>query len=187
MKPETELKIYALQDIFEARHTKQIYTGVCGGKWRGTSDQYILINDYMFFISNTGIHKFETRLDQFLNTYTGFKRNLPLIAEFLEDIIKKDNELAVKQGLQPIELISVNLAKKEPYLGWFYITLKQGDTIIHHLESNLKYIIEDLANNETPIVRGGDFIRAGALNKHDYIFNNIGFDSKSELYKRKEF
>lgn len=187
MKTETEFKIYTLQDIFEARHTKKIYSGVCGGKWRGTSDQYILINDYMFFISNTGIHKFETRLDSLLNTYKGFKQNLPLIAEFLEDIIKKDNELAIKQGLQPVELISVNLAKKEPYMGWFYITLKQGNTIIHHLESNLNYIIETLANNEMPIIKSGDFRLAGALNKHDYIFNNVGFDTKSELYKRKEF
>ena len=173
----------------------KIETSPCSGKWRGTSDVSIRFdNGTSLFIGNHRTPKAKTAKVQ--NEYVNaalLRYNPEIIAAAKEaalPILRKrearDNEIAAQKGLKPYTLLNVELHdgadSKSGYMGWYYVTLAVDGKIHSHLETGLAYDIAGGKVSETPSKRS--YYTAGALKEAevDYVFNNVGFSSTSDLY-----
>ena len=174
----------------------QIVTSPCTGKWRGTSDMSIKFdNGTSLFIGNHRTPKTKTVKVQteFVNRAL-VAYNPEIIAATKEAAIAallqreaKDNAIAAQKGLKPYTLLNVEFNdgaddKSGGYMGWYYVTLAVDGKICTHMETGLNHDIAGGRVSETPAQR--DYYAAGALKETDvdYVFNNVGFSSASELY-----
>ena len=174
----------------------QIVTSPCTGKWRGTSDMSIKFdNGTSLFIGNHRTPKTKTVKVQteFVNRAL-VAYNPEIIAATKEAAITallqreaKDNAIAAQKGLKPYTLLNVEFNdgaddKSGGYMGWYYVTLAVDGKICTHMETGLNHDIAGGKVSETPAQR--DYYAAGALKETDvdYVFNNVGFSSASELY-----
>ena len=98
----------------------------------------------------------------------------------------KDNAIAAEKGLKPYTLLNVELHDgadgKSGYLGWYYVTLAVDGKIHTHMETGLNHDIANGKVSETPARER--YFTAGTLKEADvdYVFNNVGFSSTSDLY-----
>ncbi|MDE5994958.1 MAG: DUF3849 domain-containing protein, partial [Oscillospiraceae bacterium] len=173
--------------------TGKIVTSPCSGKWRGTSDISIVFdNGANIFIGNRLTPKSKTVKVQTECVNSALVEYNPEIIELAKEtalsVLKKreikDNEIAAQKGLKPYTLLNVefNDDKTSGYIGWYYVTLAVDGKIRAHMETGLNYDISDGKTSEEQSNR--DYYAAGALKDTDvdYIFNNVGFSSKSGLY-----
>lgn len=174
----------------------KIETSPCTGKWRGTSDISIKFdNDTSLFIGNHRTPQAKTQKVQNEYVNSALVRYNPEIIKATKeaaiDVLRKretkDNEIAAQKGLKPYTLLNVELndgtdEKSGGHMGWYYVTLAVGGEIHAHIETGLNYAIADGKVSETP-TRENYFV-AGALKESDvdYVFNNTGFSSTSDLY-----
>ena len=176
--------------------TGKIETSPCTGKWRGTSDMSIKFdNGTSLFLGNHVTPKAKTVKVQteFVNRAL-VAYNPEIIAATKEAAIAallqrevKDNAIAAQKGLKPYTLLNVEFNdgagdKSGGYMGWYYVTLAVDGKICTHMETGLNYDIAGGKVSEIPAQR--DYYAAGALKETDvdYVFNNVGFSSASELY-----
>lgn len=181
----TREKIESIASVFGA---KDGIRGLrkCTGKWRGSTDYFISFdNGERLYVGNSGGgRKFEAMVDEYYDKYNPLtvaeKKSFAL--EKLRKRAKFDNEIAERMRVSPYEVVSVELGAKGDYLGWYYVVLKIGDSVFTHLESGLCYDIDRMMFSGT--VRQ-NYFTAGALkdSEVDYVFNGVGFSSKSILYK----
>ncbi len=68
------------------------------------------------------------------------------------------------------------------YMGWYYVTLAVDGKICTHLETGLAHDIASGKVSDTPTRE--DYFTAGTLkdDQVDYVMNNVGFSSTSDLY-----
>ena len=71
---------------------------------------------------------------------------------------------------------------KSGYMGWYYVTLAVDGKICTHLETGLAHDIASGTVSDTPTRE--NYFAAGALKEDqvDYVMNNVGFSSTSDLY-----
>lgn len=174
----------------------KIETSPCTGKWRGTSDISIKFdNGASLFIGNHRTPQAKTAKVQNECVNAALVRYNPeIIAATKEAAISalrkretKDNEIAAQKGLKPYTLLNVELndgtdEKSGGHIGWYYVTLAVDGKIHAHIETGLNYDILDGKVSENPTRE--DYFTAGALKETDvdYVFNNVGFSSTSDLY-----
>ena len=173
----------------------KIETSPCSGKWRGTSDISIRFdNGASLGIGNDLTPKAKTaKVQNELVNATLLRYNPEIVAAAKEAALAalrarevKDNEIAAQKGLKPYTLLNVELHdgadSKSGYMGWYYVTLAVDGKIHSHLETGLAYDIAGGKVSETPSKRS--YYTAGALKEAevDYVFNNVGFSSTSDLY-----
>lgn len=174
----------------------KIGTSPCSGKWRGTSDIFIRFdNGASLHIGNqrtadAKIAKVQNRLvDAILAQY-----NPEIVAATKETALAalkrqmvKDNEIAAQKGLKPYILLNVELNdgtadESGGYMGWYYVTLAVDGKIRAHIETGLTY---EIASGKVDEMRQRkNYYAACGLKEADidYIFNNVGFSSASDLY-----
>ncbi len=168
----------------------------CTGKWRGTSDISIKFdNGASLFIGNHRTPQAKTvRVQNECVNAALVRYNPEIIAATKEAAISalrvretKDNEIAAQKGLKPYTLLNVEFndgtdGKSSGHMGWYYVTLAVGGEIHSHIETGLNYAISDGKVSEMPTRE--DYFAAGALKESDvdYVFNNVGFSSTSDLY-----
>ncbi len=174
----------------------KIETSPCTGKWRGTSDISIKFdNGASLFIGNhrTPQAKTEKVQTEYVNAAL-VRYNPEIIAATKEAAIAalraretKDNELAAQKGLKPYTLLNVEFndgtdEKSGGHIGWYYVTLAVDGKIHAHIETGLNYDILDGKVSENPTRE--NYFTAGTLKETDvdYVFNNVGFSSTSDLY-----
>ena len=174
----------------------KIETSPCTGKWRGTSDISIKFdNGASLFIGNHRTPQAKTAKVQTEYVDAALVRYNPeIIAATKEAAISalraretKDNEIAAQKGLKPYILLNVEFndgtdEKSGGHIGWYYVTLAVDGKICSHIETGLNYAISDGKVSENPTRE--DYFTAGALKESDvdYVFNNVGFSSTSDLY-----
>ena len=174
----------------------KIETSPCTGKWRGTSDISIKFdNGASLFIGNHRTPQAKTAKVQTEYVNAALVRYNPeIIAATKEAAIAalraretKDNEIAAQKGLKPYTLLNVEFndgtdEKSGGHIGWYYVTLAVDGKIHAHIETGLNYDILDGKVSENPTRE--DYFTAGALKETDvdYVFNNVGFSSTSDLY-----
>lgn len=174
----------------------KIETSPCTGKWRGTSDISIKFdNGASLFIGNHRTPQAKTAKVQTEYVNAALVRYNPeIIAATKEAAIAalraretKDNELAAQKGLKPYTLLNVEFndgtdEKSGGHIGWYYVTLAVDGKIHTHIETGLNYDILDGKVSENPTRE--NYFAAGALKESDvdYVFNNVGFSSTSDLY-----
>lgn len=173
----------------------EIKTSPCSGKWRGTSDISIRFdNGASLFLGNHRTPQAKTAKVQkeYINAAL-VCYNPEIIAATKESALMAlrrrevvDNKIAAQKGLKPYTLLNVEFNNGAAdnnggYMGWYYVTLAVDGKIHAHLETELKYEIADGKVSEFPT---RDYHAAGALKDSDvdYIFNGVGFSSKSALY-----
>ena len=174
----------------------KIETSPCTGKWRGTSDISIKFdNGASLFIGNHRTPQAKTVKVQTECVNAALVwYNPEIIAATKEAAISalrkretKDNEIAGQKGLKPYTLLNVEFndgtdEKSGGHMGWYYVTLAVDGKICSHIETGLNYAISDGKVSENPTRE--DYFTAGALKETDvdYVFNNVGFSSTSDLY-----
>ena len=174
----------------------KIETSPCTGKWRGTSDISIKFdNGASLFIGNHRTPQAKTaRVQNECVNAALVRYNPEIIAATKEAAIAalraretKDNEIAAQKGLKPYTLLNVEFndgtdERSSGHMGWYYVTLAVGGEIHSHIETGLNYAISDGKVSEMPTRE--DYFAAGALKESDvdYVFNNVGFSSTSDLY-----
>ena len=173
----------------------KIETSPCSGKWRGTSDISIRFdNGASLGIGNDLTPKAKTaKVQNELVNATLLRYNPEIVAATKEAALTalrareiRDNEIAAQHGLKPYTLLNVELHDgaddKSGHMGWYYVTLAVDGKIHSHLETGLAYDIAGGKVSETPSKRS--YYTAGALEEAevDYVFNNVGFSSTSDLY-----
>lgn len=174
----------------------KIETSPCTGKWRGTSDVSIKFdNGKSLFIGNhrTPAAKTKTVQQDFVNAAL-VQFNPEIISAAKEAAISalmereaKDNAIAEQKGLKPYTLLNVEFNdgtddKASGYMGWYYVTLAVDGKICSHMETGLNH---DIANGKVSAEPTREnYFTAGALKEADvdYVFNNVGFSSASDLY-----
>lgn len=176
--------------------TGKIETSPCSGKWRGTSDVSIRFDTgTSLFIGNQATPKAKTKAVQqeFVNTAL-VQYNPEIIDAAKETALAalmereaKDNAIAAERGLQPYTLLGVEFNdgtddKISGYMGWYYVTLAVDGKICSHMETGLNHDIA--AGRVSTAPTRENYYTAGALKESDvdYVFNNVGFSSTSELY-----
>ena len=171
-----------------------IETSPCYGKWRGTSDIYIKFeNGVSLPVGNELTPKAKTvkvqreYVDALLRRYNpeivAIAKETALAALRKREV--RDNENAAQRGLKPYTLLNVEFNdgaydKSDGYIGWYYVTLAVDGKICTLLETGLAHAIADGKVEELP--ERERYFTAGALKEADYVFNNVGFSSKSKLY-----
>ena len=174
----------------------KIETSPCTGKWRGTSDVSIKFDSgASLFIGNHRTPQAKTEKVQNEDVNAALVRYNPeIIAATKEAAIPalrkreaKDNEIAAQKGLKPYTLLNVEFndgtdEKSSGHIGWYYVTLAVDGKIHAHIETGLNYDILDGKVSENPTRE--NYFAAGALKETDvdYVFNNVGFSSTSDLY-----
>lgn len=174
----------------------RIETSPCSGKWRGTSDIFIRFdNGTSLGIGNerTPQAKRVNVQNEYVNAVlTRYNPEIVAVAKetaftALKKRETKDNAIAAKKGLKPYTILNVELNdgaydKSAGYMGWYYVTLAVDGKIRTHLETGLNYSIANGSVGDPP-ARENYFI-SGALKEADvdYVFNNVGFSSTSDLY-----
>ena len=172
-----------------------IETSPCTGKWRGTSDISIRFdNGVSLFIGNHRTPQAKTVRVQTEYVNSALTQYNPQIvaaakAAAIDALMKrevKDNAIAAEKGLKPYTLLNVELHDgadgKSGYLGWYYVTLAVDGKIHTHMETGLNHDIANGKVSETPARER--YFTAGTLKEADvdYVFNNVGFSSTSDLY-----
>lgn len=174
----------------------KIETSVCYGKWRGTSDMAIRFdNGTSLGIGNerTPLAKSAKVQNEYINAVlTRYNPEIVAIAKqaALAPLRKReivDNAIAAQKGLKPYTLLNVELNdgtadKGGGYIGWYYVTLAVDGKIHAHLETGLAHAIASGTVSEIPTRE--KYFTAGALKEAyvDYVFNNVGFSSISDMY-----
>ena len=172
----------------------EIKTSPCFGKWRGTSDMFIRFdNGASLFVGNRRTPEAKTKKVQ--NEYVNdalLKYNPEIIAATKEAVLPvlreretRDNEIAAQKGLKSYMVLNVefhNTSYNGGFMGWYYVTLAVDGKICSHIETGLNFDIADGKVNAFP--KRANYYPAGALKDTDvdYVFNNVGFSSTSDLY-----
>jgi len=179
--------------------TGKINTSLCAGKWRGTSDIFIEFErGGRLYIGNHRTTKAKTMKAQRVCVDSFLRRYNPEIVQITKEaavpaLLKReeiDNEISVQKGLKPYTVLNVELSNGsaemiDGYLGWYYVTLAVDGKIRAHMETGLCYDIANGKVSETPSKKS--YHVAGALKEADvdYVFNNVGFSSTSDVYSLK--
>ena len=194
-KLPTQDKIDIIAQAFDCT-TGKIETSPCSGKWRGTSDISIKFdNGKSLFIGNHSTPKSKTAKVQNECINNALVQYNPEIINAAKEAAvtalrkreTQDNAVAAQKGLKPYTILNVEFNdgtddKSGGYMGRYYVTLAVDGKIRAHIETGLNHDITDGKVSETPSNKR--YFAAGALKESDidYIFNNVGFSSTSELY-----
>ncbi len=175
--------------------TGKIETSPCRGKWRGTSDISIRFdNGASLPIGNYRTPKAKTVKVQSECVNAVLVRYNPEIVQATKEAAvaallrkeEKDNAIAAQRGLKPYTFLNVELHdgadNKSGYMGWYYVTLAVDGKICTHLETGLAHDIASGKVSDAPTRE--DYFTAGTLKEDqvDYVMNNVGFSSTSDLY-----
>lgn len=172
----------------------KIETSPCYGKWRGTSDISIRFdNGASLPVGNEMTPKAKTVKVQseYVNALL-LRYNPEIVAVTKETALAAlrerevwDNMVAAQKGLKPYTMLNVEFNdgahdKNGGYMGWYYVTLAVDGKICTLLETGLAHAIADGKVAEIP--ERERYFTAGVLKEADFVFNNVGFSSKSTLY-----
>ena len=187
-------KIGIISQTFGCKSGK-IETSPRTGKGRGTSDISIRFdNGTSLFIGNDITPQAKTAKVQNKYVNAALLENNPELVTVTKEIalaaLRKreveDNAIAAQKGLNPYMLLNVEFndgadTKSRGFMGWYYVTIAVDGKIRAHLETGLSCEIASGKVGEI-VVRG--YYSAGALKESeiDYVFNNVGFSSSSDLY-----
>ncbi len=174
----------------------KIKTSPCYGKWRGTSDMSIIFdNGVSLGIGNEVTPQAKSIKVQNEHINAVLARYNPEIVAAAKEAalvpLRKreavDNAIAAEKGLKPYTVLNVELNdgtvdESSGYIGWYYVTLAVDGKIRAFIETGLAHSIASGTVSKTP-TRENYFV-AGALkeDKVDFVFNNVGFSSISDMY-----
>lgn len=174
----------------------EIETSPCFGKWHGTSDISIRLNNGASLSVGNEVTR-QAKSAKVQNEYVNIILSLynPEIVAITKEIalsaLKKreirDNMTAAQKGLKPYTVLNVELndgadGGSSGYMGWYYVTIAVSGKIHAHLESGLAYEIKSGTVGKHSA--RDQYHTAGAIKETDvdYVFDNVGFSTGSTLY-----
>jgi hypothetical protein len=187
---KTQEKINIIASAFGAGSGKKTWKR-CRGKYAGTVDYSITFDngEQLYVCNSVSSRTFERHIDELYEQYhpDTVLASKETALNVLRERSALDNAAADKMNLLPHEVLSVelNTTGKNGRMGWYYVVLRVGDAVIHHNDTVTYYDIlkRKLSPNDV-----NNYYTAGGLrdDEVDYIFNGVGFSSKSPLYKMAE-
>lgn len=166
----------------------------CSGKWAGTTDYSVkLDNGVKFFISN-GMKHFDEILASKVAAYENFALNKDVIIDNLRPMEATDNEKAAGMGMKQYHIKDIRYTLSGDYMGWFYGVLDVNGKETTISETGLNYAIFNSLSKDSiePLQEYMEetnekaYFVAGGLIKADYVFHGVGFDTQSPMYKGHE-
>jgi hypothetical protein len=161
----------------------------CFGKWAGTTDYSVKIGDSTLSIGNSsaGQEFLNKRIVNIIEAFEKFDECKADILQKIESLKLFDDALADKMGLQKYEILDVDFARSGSYIGWFYITLKIGDSVVRHLETGFDCAVRRVVKNREFATGKKEYYTAGGLadSMVDFVFLGTGFSTKTGMYTLK--
>lgn len=159
----------------------------CYGKWAGKIDYSIKIGDSTLFIGNSsaGQKYLNQHIVDMIEVFEMFIERKAEILQKIKNLQAFDDNLAEKMGLQKYDILNIDFVRSGEWIGWFYITLKIGDTIVHHTTTGFDLKIRQyLKENKEFSLEGKKYYTAGGLadSMVDFVFHGSGFSTKSKMY-----
>ena len=158
----------------------------CTGKWRGTTDYGILIDNRVKRYVSNGMTGFEKRVREWIGTIKTFRTKK---AEYLQKIrgqAQRDNASAQAEGLNSVQVLDIGIISPETTNGYFfflpYALLEVDGRQFKHSTTNFAIAIEDdcldtwLGKAKIPVWT------AAGVETPDYIFGGVRFDSRNGMY-----
>lgn len=158
----------------------------CTGKWRGTTDYGILIdNRVKLFVSN-GMDGFENRMREWIRTIKTFRAKKDEYLRQLREQAQRDNISAQAEGLHPVKVLDIGIVSPEATDGYFfllpYALLEVDGRQFKYSTTNFAVAIEDdcldtwLEKDKNPVRT------AAGIYTPDYIFGGTRYDSHDNQY-----
>ncbi|MCD7963652.1 MAG: hypothetical protein LUF90_08960 [Rikenellaceae bacterium] len=117
----------------------------CTGKWRGTTDYSLVFDSTIRLSVSNGMKNFETQIKKYISWINNINNYRSEYIDFFEKRIKIDNDLAIKENLQQVEILDVDInLKSESHLLWSYVKIKVGKREVKHLETMLDYRLKKM-------------------------------------------
>lgn len=77
----------------------------CTGKWSGTTDYGILIDEHIHLFVSNGMAGFETRVREWIASFKTFQVKKDYYLELLREQARRDNATAISEGLYPVHVL----------------------------------------------------------------------------------
>lgn len=159
----------------------------CTGKWRGTTDYFLVFEDNTrVFISN-GMTFFDENLQREISNFERFTS--PDFQKKMMDVLNEqrevDNEIAKREGLLPYSILG--FVYKQRLGGITYgLKLKVDDRTFDFVETGLVMDMLEFPIGKEALLKGWmrkPLFTAGAVENPTFIFHNVRFSHVDKLYK----
>lgn len=156
----------------------------CTGKWKGTVDYGIILdNKLKHFISNR-MENFERNLLEKIKEFQTIRNNRYKYMQIIKEQLDKDNRIALSENLYQAEIIDVDVeTENERGFLWAYVQIRVAGKVFKHIETGLNHAMKNNCMNEWLQKYSKPVYTAGAVQHPDYIFGNVRFSSTDKLYK----
>lgn len=164
------------------------------GDWRGPTNVYLNFNNGRRLFLFTSATRYDAGFGETIDEFIADKllRYNPEIVsatkKYALDALRKqeikDNAAAAERGLKPYKVLAVELydgkadAQSHIPLGTYFVTLEIAGKIYSHADSYLNTMIQTGRVGKTEM----DYLVAKGIQTPDYVFNNMGFSTDSDLY-----
>ncbi len=158
----------------------------CTGKWRGTTDYGILIdNRIKLFVSN-GMTGFDNRIREWIGIIKTFRTKKDEYLQKLREQAQRDSISAQAEGLHPVKVLNIGIVSPEATDGYFFILpyalLEVNRMQFKFSTSNFAAAIEGDCLDTWLEEAQNSISTATGIHIPDYIFGGTRYDSHDTKY-----
>lgn len=156
----------------------------CTGKWRGTTDYSLILDNTTVLGISNGMRWFYKTVEEHINFLKRFNDNKDNILQRIREYVIADNFIAEQEGLFPVIVKDIRVnTSVDSYLLWPYLILEVDGQTFNFTETGLKYAIQNNEIDEYFTSKRNKLYTAGAVQAPTYIFCNVRFSHLDKLYK----
>lgn len=159
----------------------------CTGKWRGTTDYGILIDNRIELFVSNGMTGFDNRIREWIGIIKTFRTKKDEYLQKLREQAQRDSISAQAEGLHPVKVLDIGIVSPEATGGYFFILpyalLEVNGLQFKFSTSNFAFAIKDDGLNTWLERAKKPVITAAGVHTPDYIFGGIRFDSRNSMYR----
>ena len=158
----------------------------CTGKWKGTTEYGVRFEDGVSYYLSQGMRNFESNLRHEIATIRTVRDNREKYLRYFRERALLDNQTAAAEGLYPVTVVDVGLhTETEHDFLWPYLLLEVNGIRFKFIETGVCYGMKNDEMEKWTEHCKKPLFTAAAVEQPDFIFQNVRFSSKDELYKIK--
>lgn len=161
-------------------------TEACSGKWAGTYDHSLVFEDGTSLFICNGSENFNKTIEYYIECMENLsENNKKIMIGLLQEQAKKDAIKASAEGLLPCHPISINI-KADVFFD-ITVLMKVEEKEFFFNTSNLSYALRggpEKLKEYLDRKNSDELFTAGAVKEPTFIFTNVRFSHKDDLYKK---
>lgn len=158
----------------------------CTGKWRGTTDYGILIDNRVKLYVSNGMTGFESRIREWIGRIKTFRTKKDEYLQKIREQAQWDNASAQAEGLHPVKVLDIGIVSPEATDEYFfflpYALLEVDGRQFKHSETNFAAFIGHDSLDTWLEKAKRTVSTAAGTHTPDYIFGGIRYDSHDTQY-----